>query len=282
MSPREGIVRRCPLRRAGLTLVELLLAVSIMSIMAGMLGALAMAVQTSFEYSQGNGDAVQHARVNLDRISRLIAEATATAEYPGVVVAYEDYGAWRFPDTLVIWHPTGDPANAAGPPLISELIIICPDPANPNRLIEATLPTDNRPVPASYAQDPASWYPILRALVGTSAARKTVLTNLMRASSATAVPGPATSATRLRGAVRFERELRPSAADWTRFTQGTLAWNNLAWPQGIYGTQTGLRQVWVRTELQLMPGEHVLAADTQGQQAIPFLGSGTLHYELKK
>jgi hypothetical protein len=86
----------------------------------------------------------------------------------------------------------------------------------------------------------------------------------------------------LRGAVRFERELRPSATDWTRYTQGTLAWNNLAWPQGIYGTHTGLRQVWVRTELQLMPGEDVLKADPQGQRAIPFLGSGTLHYELKK
>ena len=59
-----------------------------------------------------------------------------------------------------------------------------------------------------------------------------------------------------RGAIRFERRLRPSAAEWAS-CQAVLtspeetkeeketAWRSVPWVQGIYGSTTGLRQRFV-------------------------------------
>ena len=58
----------------------------------------------------------------------------------------------------------------------------------------------------------------------------------------------------MRGAARFETRLRPSDTDWANYKAGSVTWMNLPWVQGIYGSQAGLRQVWVRMELQFVPG----------------------------
>ena len=124
-------------RRRGLTLIELTFAVLIMAMVTGALVGALHAVQLANEYGQGYGTATQHARVALDRIDRAVNEAYGTLNYPGVWVTADTDGSWTFPDTVVIWHPGGTPANPAGPPLVQELTIVCPDPAAPNDLIPA-------------------------------------------------------------------------------------------------------------------------------------------------
>ena len=81
----------------------------------------------------------------------------------------------------------------------------------------------------------------------------------------------------LRGAVRFEVLLRPSDSQWN---DDTISWEKLPWVQGIYGSQTGLRQAWVRIELQLMTGEPPAAGAVDRRAVIPCFGSAALYYTM--
>ena len=56
----------------------------------------------------------------------------------------------------------------------------------------------------------------------------------------------------------------------------------MPWVQGVYGSQSGLRQAWLRFELQLMPSEISADRDSSGQQAIPFFGSAAVYYEMHR
>jgi hypothetical protein len=44
----------------------------------------------------------------------------------------------------------------------------------------------------------------------------------------------------------------------------------------MYGSQYGMRSIWLRTELQLMPVQKAGQQDTTGTLCIPFFGSTTL------
>ncbi len=268
-----GHARAAP--RAGLTLLELLIAISIMVIVVGTLSALAKAVQSGAEYSDGHAAATQHARVVVERISRTVNGATANESFPGFRVVAARIDDWYFPDTLVVWHPDGAPADPQGLPRFNELVIYCPAPGEPNRLLEVTAPTDMRTVPPF--DDDAGWAAETAALKNSSASRRVTLTDLLRTA---VVPealdgGP-------RGAVRFEWRLRPSSGEWADYRSGTLTWDQLSWVQGIYGSQVGLRQAWVRIELQLMPAETAASRDISSQEAVPFLGSAAVYYQMSR
>lgn len=273
---------RPTVRRAGLTLLELLIATTMMLMLAGVLGGLAAAVQTSADYSQGHGDATQHARVALERITRNVTQATAAAEHPGFAVVFDQIGPWQYPDTLLVWRPAGAPANAAGPPLVRELVIYCPNPSNPEQLLEITAPTDSRSLPLDSRIQQSPWRQIVDDVKTSSASQRVVLTDLLRVASTAGKRSSSSQANTLRGAVRFEQELRPSAVQWSQYRAGTRTWENLSWPQGVYGSRTGLRHAWLRIELQLMPGAPAAGADLEGHQAYPFFGSAAVNYEMNR
>lgn len=279
---REKTRRPAPGGWRGLTLLELLLAISIMVIIAGALGALAKTVELSSEYGEGHGEVTQHARVVLERMTRTVNEAAANERFSGFLVVPQRVGMWPFPDTLVVWHPPriatnpkGLPRNPEGLPCYDELVIYCPDPASPNQFLEITLPNDTRTVPA--AHDEAAWASELALIKTSTTACKVVLTGLLR----TGLLPEARPALRL-GMVRFASRLRPSQEQWDKYQQGDLTWDQLPWAQGMYGSRTGLRQAWLRIELQMMPGETAAANDPGGQQAIPFFGSAAVYYHLQK
>ena len=48
----------------------------------------------------------------------------------------------------------------------------------------------------------------------------------------------------------------------------------------MYSTAGGLRQVWVSTELQLMPAQLLGEQDTTGQLPISFFGSTAMYYSV--
>jgi hypothetical protein len=238
------------------------------------MGALARTVQQGFEYSEGYGVTTQHARVALDRIAQNVCQATASGQFPGCIVVAETVGGYRYPDTLVIWRPSGTAANSTGLPLYSELVIYCPNPASPCELVEITAPSDTRTVPE--VTNTTTWSSELASLKKASTTKIVLLSALLRTCSTSESSGSSA----LRGAVRFETRLRPSDTDWANYKAGSVTWMNLPWVQGIYGSQAGLRQVWVRMELQFTPGVDWIESNTAAAQAIPFVGSAALYYSL--
>jgi prepilin-type N-terminal cleavage/methylation domain-containing protein len=267
--------RSAPIEPSGMTLVELLVAMSILVLVAGTLAALGRGVQQSYEYCEGYGQATQHGRVALERIERTVDEATANEQFPGFLVLADTVGSWRLPEVLVVWHPPGAPADLAGLPRYSELVIFCPDWYSQNQLVEITVPGDTRVVPA--VTDLAAWRTEVTAIRKNALSRSVTLTDLVRT-----CPIPESTALPIRGAVRFESRLRPSQSEWNEYQAGTRAWNAIAWPQGIFGTKTGLRQAWLRIELQLMPGADWVANEEETLQPMPFFGSAAVYYELPR
>lgn len=264
--------RRGP--RRGLTLIELLVAMAVIGMVIGTLSTLANAVQQNYEFSHGRDTATQHARVVLDRIAKTIDEATANEQFPGFIVVAETEGAWRFPETLVVWHPSSTPVDPNGLPRFNELVIYCPNAYIPSNLIEITVPGDTRTVPA--VTNSAQWLTEIQAIRKSAAVKTVTLTTLLRTCSVT------TSSPKWRGAVRFESRLRPTADEWTNYKAGSLAWKDLNWVQGIYGSQTGLRQTWLRMELQLLPVADASDPAAATATAIPFFGSAAIYYEMHK
>lgn len=256
-----------------MTLLELMIAMSVMLLVVGTMGGLARTVQQSYEYSEGYGTATQHARIVMDQIAGTVRQATANEKFPGCIVVADYDNSVRFPDTLVVWRPTGAPAAPNGLPRYNELVIYCPAPDTPNQFIELTVPGKTRTVPA--ANDAAGWRAAVAALKTEGQNNAIELTDQLRVCLTT-------NGNSRRGAARFEVRLRPSAADWAAYKASSTLWSDLPWVQGIYGTQAGMRQVWVRMELQLTPGSEWTASNSDGAAAVPYFNSASLYYQLPK
>lgn len=276
-------------RPRGVTLLELLIALSIMAAVAGTLGVLGRAVQMGSDYGAARGLLAQHARVCLERISRAANGATGNERFPGYIVVDEWADGYCFADTLVVWRPIGAPQEPKGMPRLNELVIFCPHPADgkAGKLVEIR---DDRTV--ALDSDPAQWRSTIagiksRAIQSTSSSDLTVLSDRLRSASAGG---------RARGAVWFERRLRPSDLEWrgsdnwesTAVSGGYLAeaangaaaeraaWAALSWVQDLRGNQAGLRQAHVRIELQLQ------SETEEGPEVIPFFGSATTSMALAR
>lgn len=262
-------------RESSMTLLELLVAMSVMVLIAGTLSGLAIGVQQGYDYAQGYGIATQHARVALERITRTVSQATASEQFPGFLVLADTQAPWRFPDTLVVWRPTGAAADPNGRPRFNELVIYCPDIQFPNRLLEITVPGDARVTPP--VADTASWKAEVAAIRNSSSATKVVLTDLLRRCTL-----PETSPPQVRGAVRFESRLLPSESEWAGYKAGTIEWKNLSWVQYIYGNRSGLRQAWMRMEMQVAVGQSSAGSQPDPGVVIPFYGSAAVYYRLPR
>src|SRR5262245_26060601 len=83
--------------RRGMTLTELIVAIGVMGLIAATLGTLALSVEVQGDHVQGTGDAVQHARVVLDRIQRNLRQATAAENYPAYLVVPQVNGTDSYP-----------------------------------------------------------------------------------------------------------------------------------------------------------------------------------------
>jgi hypothetical protein len=256
--------------RRALTLAELLIGLAITAMIVGGAAAVVRTVRVGSDYSYGHGAAIQHGRVLAERIGRAVRQAAATDLEPPLVVLADEAGAWRFPDTLVVWKSD---ANADQAPQVSELVLFCPNPNTPNVLWELTAPGDSRTVSLA---DAAALAAVVSELKSASSSQKIELTTLAHTATVAEDNG------RRRAALRLEADFRPTAAEWASLQGGTADWNSLSWAQGIYGSKTGLRQAWVRFELLLDPANNAAATGENPYPAIPFFGSATRNYELHR
>lgn len=257
-------------RRRGLTLTELLIASTVMTMIAGGMGMLVMTVHATNEYCRGQSLAAQHARVATDRIERTIRGATASDDFPGCLVVSTTVGTWQFPDALVVWNPDGTPVDRNGLPRVKELSVFATDPNAPNRLMEIRAPANNAIVPA--ATDTSGWLNLVQTLRTSISAERTELTDRLRTASV-----EAGMSTNVRGCVRFHLLMGPTIEEWEDYRADTLEWSELSWPLDLYSSRKGMRRVVCQYELQLLPGD-----SESGQPALPFFGSAVLSYELTR
>jgi prepilin-type N-terminal cleavage/methylation domain-containing protein len=265
---KDGIVGRA----RGMTLVELLLASSIMALAVAAIASLGSAAQSAAAYGGAHGSVVEQGRMISGRIARTVEEATFNENFPGFIVISSTVDGGRYPDALAVWRGGCDPNDSGGDPrlpLKEELVIYTPHPIFVNTLVELTMPGNAASVPA--ISDTAAWQTLLLTAQLGASSKQIVLTRQLRVCTTNGEVLPVGYNQRRRGAVRFESRLRPSEAELD-----TLDWDEMAWPQSIHSAETGLRQAWLRFELQLMP------EGTVGAEAVPFFGSASLYYDMKR
>lgn len=270
-------------------MIELLMVTTILVMMAGAMAALASVVQSGSEFNHENNVVTQYGRVALERIERAVASATASNEFPGCFVYSEQLGGWTYPDTLIVWYPLKPAVNPDGLPLVDELVVFCPNPKVPSELLEIRLNNATGAAPA--LDDAIGWQALMAEFKLGEHAQRVPLSDLLRVATPTTDGAAGT-----RGVVRFDVQLRPSAAQWSEYEAGSRAWEDLSWAQGIRGSTTAMRQTWCRIELQLQPRRSSQAgisgsgagtpeagtSEADAQTTIPFFGSGTVYHELHR
>lgn len=254
LSLRNSRQRRLRQRR-GLTLAELLVATTVLALIATAMGTVSLAVHTSSTYCMGQSTTLQHARVAVDRIEQHIRASQHSESFPCAIVISQTVSSSSFPDALAIWKPLTTAQDPTGLPRVSEMIFIAPDPAEPSHLYEWRLTTSSATVP-SY-NSTTSWRTLLSTVRSDSDTEKVLLTDRLFTAMA--------SSTARLGAVRFYLAHAPSRTELTNYRNGNTSWNALQWPLDLYGTEMGLQLTRVNFELQLDPGD--------GSEVIPFFGA---------
>ncbi len=256
--------------RRGLSLVELLLAITVVTILAASLAGLASGVHNANQHAAGRALTAQHARIALLRIENAVRRAHVSPNFPGCISVAETQGSFSFPDTLVVWAPAGTPADPLGLPRWNELVVFAPDPSAPNRLLEFRVSSANGAVPS--ATDTTAWRAAIASFKTADTAQKTEITALLRtASTGAAVTQP-------RGCVRFEITYRPDDATLLAGLTGGLPWGEVPWVRDQFGPRRGVRQVWCRMELQLVPP----GPGDPAQTSVPYFGSAARYYTVER
>ncbi|NMC21510.1 MAG: hypothetical protein GYA33_13945 [Thermogutta sp.] len=250
-------------RRKAITLLEILIAVGISAMIVTATAALVKTSEDAFEENSGQAHALQAGRVCLERIRRLFSESYANELFPGARVVGDVGPSGTFPECLVLWHPEGEPLEPDGLPRVGELVFFYPNPSQPDEVLEVTARHRSETAPAY--EDASAW----RTLVTTVKAdglRKTVTwSDRLRTFEIDGIR---------RGALRFAIRLRPTSAEWN---DPAISWQALAWPQGLWSPQTGVRHVRLAVELQLQ----ARAGDASATGAVPLFGSAARMYVLR-
>lgn len=266
---KHGASARHP-SRAGLTLVELMVAASVMSLVAVTLGGLVHAVDTARSYISGMQLASSQGQFAIDRIKSAVQRAGTYQSESGSTV----FGAgviWNSdrPEILVVWtggreESRSDQGTSTDPPPANEIVIYTPDPDAPHRLVEIAVPSATGTV--DFAD--AGFETRIRQIISNSEPDERVtICDRIRI----AVDGTDTAA-----ALRFEAEQTPSDGDVATTAPQTSEWRNLNWYGGISSSTAGLRHFLLRIELQVLtdgtPG------DPASKIAMPIFGAASRRY----
>ena len=271
--------RRHPARRAGFTLVELLVSVTLLAMLAATTAGLTAAASRAREHADRLGGGVAGSHAAFERVRRAVSRAGVYRSgdgrvVPGIRAAGPDVLGGPQDTTLVVW--TGDDAEADDPdfaatvwedrlPLVRELTVFAPDPADPSVFREFRFPTDDRPV------DFLS--PTFRADVDRLLRNLTPRWHRLCDGVRTVRTGGGPLA-----AVDFTVESTPTPRELADYDAGLLAAAELRWVGGGHGSGWGLRGLRVRTELQIAGGRGDAPAGVDAEQAVPYFASAERIY----
>ncbi len=298
------------LPKRGMTLAELLISMTILSMMSVVLAGMSHAVNSAWSYTKGVEETDLQACAALERIEFMFSQTGAykVAGQPtrlGVAVVSRPVGKYQLPDVLVLWtggRSGGMAANGVQSrlPVVGELLIYSWNASTPNQLTEAAFPGQT----AAFDFTASDLTTQVTNLLASTTAEVIPLCEQLRVSSlsgtgSVAVSSPlptgpsspygpslpmsqpsspsSSSSTALSvGNIRFTLTLTPSDSDLAAAVPQTTAWMQLNWPQGKFGNRSGMRQANLQMELQVEPDGIVRASDTVS--AIPFFGSASLRY----
>ncbi|MFK7779016.1 MAG: prepilin-type N-terminal cleavage/methylation domain-containing protein [Gimesia sp.] len=277
---KRGRVLSCAIRNqehhGGFTLVELLMAMAISSILIVALGGIVSATQSAWKHSRGIEDTQAQVTAAFDRIKMMVSQAgvyQVSGQPPriGLAVVSHSWNYYDIPDTLVVW--TGgrnggisDQGTLTRLPKMSELLIYTIDPNDTHNLIEVALPESNTDVDFSSS----SFKNLIRTVINSSSAESALLCNRLKNSQYYLSGSPWGPAA---GNLLFEIIKTPSDNSLSSVTTGTSDWLNLSWPQGTASATSGLRQVSIRYEAHIEILERSSLNEVNSNTALPFFGS---------
>ncbi len=293
--------------KRGMTLAELLISMTILSMMGVVLAGMSNAVNSAWSYTKGVEDTDLQAQAAIERIEYMVSQ-TGTYKLAGqptragIAIVNRPVGKSQLPDVLVLW--TGGRSGGMATsgvqtrlPIVSELLIYSWDASTPANLIEAAFPGQT----AVFDFTASDLSTQVTNLLSSKTAEVIPLCEQLRVSSlsstgtttTTTPTGPSspygpsmpmaapsrsstTGSTLSVGNVRFTLAQNPTDSELAAATPETTAWTQLNWPQGKFGNRSGMRQATLQIELQVEPDGIVRASDTV--TAIPFFGSASLRY----
>lgn len=268
--------RRSRLR--GLTLAELLMAMTITAILSIVLGGLVLAVQTTRQHSEGLDTATSQAQAALDRVRYMVSQAgvyreTGQPTTLGLAVVTRHWNADEVPNILVVWSGgrnggMADAGTQSRLPAINELVFYTADPANPGRFVEIVIPGDASTIDFQAADFAAD----IRFLIQSAGAETTRLCDRIR------ICGDPQSVNGGTGGVWFDLRWTPDDDALSSVAPETTQWIELGWAQGIASSGQGLRQATLRVELQLERMESTAPGVDSKVSSIPFYGSASRRY----
>ena len=293
--------------RAGMTLADLLISMTILSMMSVVLAGMSNAVNSAWSYTKGVEETDLQARAALERIGYMVSQTgaykvTGQPTRLGMTVVTRPVGKYQLPDVLVLWtggRSGGMAANGVQSrlPVVGELLIYTWNASSQSQLIEAAFPGQtaafdfaasdlSTQVTSLLASKTAELIPLCEQLRVSSLSSTSSSTTSSKGASSPYGPSllssPASSTSTssstalVVGNVRFTLTQTPSDNDLAATAPQTTAWTQLNWPQGRFGSRSGMRQASLGMELQVEPDGIVRASDTVS--AIPFFGSASVRY----
>lgn len=289
-----------------MTLAELLISMTILSMMAVVLAGMSNAVNSAWSYTKGIEETDLQAQAAIERIEYMVSQTgtyklTNQPTRAGIAIVNRPAGKSQLPDVLVLWTGGRSGGMAASGvqarlPIVSELLIYSWDASTPANLIEAAFPGQtavfdftasdlSTQVTNLLSSKTAEIIPLCGQLrVSSLSSTSTTTTTTPTGPSspygpsmpAPSSPSVSSSSTLTVGNVRFTLAQNPTDAELATATPQTTSWTQLNWPQGTFGNRSGMRQATLQIELQVEPDGIARASDTV--TAIPFFGSACLRY----
>jgi Tfp pilus assembly major pilin PilA len=253
-----------------MTLVELMVAASVMSLVAVTLGGLVQAVNTARTYISAMQLASSQGQFTTDRIKSAMQRSGtyrvgSSSTIAGIAVVWNS----DRPETLVVWtggreESLSDQGTLHRLPLANEIVIYTPDPDRAERLVEIVVPSASGTIDFAASDFETR---VRQLIANSDPDQRVTLCDRVRV---------AADGTGKIAAIRFEMEQSPDNSAISTTAPGTVNWRSLQWYGGISSSSAGLRHVLVRIEMQVLtdgtPG------DPASDIAMPVFGSASRRY----
>ena len=153
---RRQVRRSGGVARAGFTLMEMLISVTILGFSAATISGVMLAVNQAWSFSTALEDGRRQAQSSLSRIKWMVQQAgtyqmSGQSTTMGLAVIATNWSTYQAPTMLVVWSGgSGGGMNSQGMqtrlPLASELVVYAPSSVTTAQFVEVTFPGNSTAV----------------------------------------------------------------------------------------------------------------------------------------